>query len=119
MGANEIFSKNLKFYIIRSGRTQTQIALDLGVSKGTLSDWCSGRSHPRMSRVQEIAEYFGINKSDLLENGKRGLEEDTAVIIRELNNKPKLKTLFSTAIKLDEKDIGLTILFIERLSDKK
>lgn len=119
MEANEIFSKNLKFYIIRSGRTQSQVAMDLGVSKGTLSDWCSGRSHPRMNRIEEITKYFGISKSDLLENGKRGLEKDTAVIIRELNKNPSLKTLFTTAMKLDEKDIGLTILFMERLSGKR
>lgn len=119
MDANEIFSNNLKFYVIRSGKTQSQIANDLGVSKGTFSDWTAGRSHPRMNRVQQIADYFGISKTDLVENGSRGLEEDTAKIIRTLNEKPGLKTLFTTAAKLDEKDVEMTILFVERLSDKK
>lgn len=119
MGTNEIFAKNLKFYVIRSGRTQSQIAADLSVSKGTFSDWVSGRSHPRMGRVQQIAEYFGINKSDLLENGSRGLEKEVAQIIRGLNDRPALKKLFYAAASLEEKELDSLVKLLERLGGKR
>lgn len=119
MDANEIFANNLKFYVIKSGQTQSEIAAALGVSKGTFSDWVSGRSHPRMSRVQEIAEYFGIQKSDLVENGKRGLEAEVARVIRILNERPALKKLFYAASSLEEHDLNSLIGLLERLGGRK
>lgn len=118
MDANEIFSNNLKFYVIRSGRTQSQIASDLGVSKGTFSDWTSGRSHPRMNKVQQIADYFGISLSDLLEDGDRGLSGEVAAIIRQIDMNPLLKQLLGIAAALDDDDLELAIKFLNRLDGK-
>ena len=119
MDSNEIFSINLKFYVIKSGKTQTQIALDLGVSKGTFSDWASGRSHPRMNRVQQIADYFGVSTSDLVENGDRGLSEETARIIRTVDMNPLLKDLLYAATKLDDDDLEGIIRLLKRLDGKR
>lgn len=119
MDANEIFSRNLKFYVIRSGKTQSQIASHLGVSKGTFSDWCSGRTHPRMDRVQQIAEYFGISKSDLLLNGDRGLQKDVAEIIRAIDMSPLLKDLLTIASVLDDDDLELANKILYRLGGKR
>ena len=118
MDANEIFSNNLKFYVIRSGRTQSQIASDLGVSKGTFSDWVSGRSHPRMNKVQQIADYFGISKSDLLEDGERGFSGEVAAIIRQIDMNPLLKKLLGIAAALDDNDLELAIKILDRLDGK-
>lgn len=118
MDANEIFSNNLKFYVIKSGRTQSQIAADLSVSKGTFSDWISGRSHPRMNKVQQIADYFGISKSDLLEDGDRGLSGEVAAIIRQIDMNPLLKKLLGIAAALDDDDLELAIKFLNRLDGK-
>ena len=118
MDANEIFANNLKFYVIKSGRTQSQIAGHLGVSKGTFSDWVSGRSHPRMNKVQQIADYFGISKSDLLEDGDRGLSGEVAAIIRQIDMNPLLKEMLRIASALDDDDLELAIKFLDRLDGK-
>lgn len=119
MGANEIFANNLKFYVMKSGRTQSQIATDLGVSKGTFSDWTSGRSHPRMNRVQQIADYFGISKSELVENGKRGLDGEMGQIIRKIDMNPLLKELLYTAANLSDNDLELAIKLLDRMDGKR
>lgn len=119
MSVNEIFARNLKFFVIRSGQTQSQIAQALGVSKGTFSDWCSGRSLPRMNRVQQIADYFGISKSELVEDGKSDFEGDTAKLIRKINTNPQLKKLLCTAAKLNNADLALAVKLLERLDGKK
>ena len=119
MDANEIFSNNLKFFVIKSGRTQSRIAEDLGVSKGTFSDWVSGRSHPRMNKVQQIADYFGISKSDLVENGSRGLSGEVAAIIRQIDMNPLLRELLGIAAALDEDDLRLAIKIIDRMDGKR
>lgn len=68
LGNKEIFSRNLKRYIENSGKTQKEIAKDIGVSTGTFCDWTRGRLYPRMDKVQKLADYFGIKKSELVED---------------------------------------------------
>ena len=68
LGNQEIFSRNLKRYLDNSGKTQKEVAAAIYVSTGTFCDWIKGRSYPRMDKVQSLAEYFGISKSDLVEN---------------------------------------------------
>ena len=63
-----IFSKNLGYYISNSGKQQNEIAADLGISPTTFNTWCVGKIMPRMGKVQAIADYFGIGKSDLIDD---------------------------------------------------
>lgn len=62
-----IFSKNLNFYIDAHKKTQLEIAKAIGVSPQTFNTWCKGIAIPRMGKVQALADYFHINKSDLIE----------------------------------------------------
>lgn len=64
----EVFSRNLRRYVALSGKKNKDAAEAAGVSTGTFADWTKGRSHPRMDKVQLLADYFGIKKSDLLED---------------------------------------------------
>ena len=77
LGNKEIFSRNLKRYVDKSGATQKDIAKAIGVSTGTFCDWVKGRAYPRMDKVQMLAEYFGIKKSDLVEDVNVGKETVT------------------------------------------
>lgn len=64
----KIFSKNINFYINQSGKQQKEIAKDLGYSSTTFNTWCVGKIVPSAGKVQKIADYFGIGKSDLLDD---------------------------------------------------
>ena len=68
LGSKEIFSRNLQRYVSVSGDNQKVIAAAIGVSAGTFCDWMKGRAYPRMDKVQLLADYFGIKKSDLVED---------------------------------------------------
>lgn len=63
----KIFTKNLNRYIDRTGKTQKQIADDLGINPQTVNSWCRGKALPRMGKIQSLADYFGIEKTDLIE----------------------------------------------------
>lgn len=67
LGNREVFSKNLSYYIERSGRTQKEIAEIVGVSTSTFNDWVKGKKYPRIDKVEILAKYFRILKSDLIE----------------------------------------------------
>ena len=62
-----IFSKNLREQLSKHGKTQADLVSDLKLSSSTVSDWTNGKKYPRMDKVQLIADYLGIYKSDLIE----------------------------------------------------
>lgn len=62
-----VFSKNLKKYMAESGKTQRELADVVGVSAPTFNEWVNGKKFPRIDRIQKLADYFGIMKSDLIE----------------------------------------------------
>lgn len=72
----EIFSQNLKKYLRLSKKSQVEVANAIHVSKGTFCDWTRARSFPRMDKLQALADYFGILKSDLLEDENNVVKED-------------------------------------------
>ena len=91
----EIFSKNLKKYMRLKDKRQQDFIKDLGVSSSTISMWVNGKRLPRMGRVQQIADYLGIETTDLLE------ENNSYKIQWEDNVKP---------IKISDKFIKIPVL---------
>lgn len=68
LGNPEIFARNLTRYLNLSGKTQKEVAAAVKVSTGTFNDWVKCRVYPRMDKVQLLAEYFGIQVSDLVDD---------------------------------------------------
>lgn len=64
----DILSKNLKIYLDRKGLSQTDLAKELGYPEMTVSNWVNAKFYPRIDKIQEMADFFGINKSDLMED---------------------------------------------------
>lgn len=63
-----IFSTNLNRYVNKSQKTQKEIADAIEVSPQTFNTWCQGIAIPRMGKVQRLADYFSIGKSDLIDD---------------------------------------------------
>lgn len=70
IGNKEIFSKNLMYYLERKGKTQREVAEALNVSTSAFNEWATGRKYPRIDKIEKLANYFGIQKSDLIEDKK-------------------------------------------------
>lgn len=68
LGNKTIFAKNLTYYVERSGRTQKELAEIVGVATSTFNDWMKGKKYPRIDKIEMLANYFGILKSDLIED---------------------------------------------------
>ena len=65
--SKETMAKNLKYYMEKTGKTQKELAAVAGVSEPTFSYWINGIKYPRIDKIQKLADYFGILKSDLIE----------------------------------------------------
>lgn len=63
----KIFAKNLNYYLARADKSQSEIASLLNISTSTFSSWCTAQKMPRMDSIQALADYFHIQKSDLIE----------------------------------------------------
>jgi transcriptional regulator with XRE-family HTH domain len=63
-----VFARNLTRYVASFGVKQKHIAQAVGVTPATFCDWMKGRSYPRIEKIQMLADYFGIQKSDLVED---------------------------------------------------
>ena len=50
-----------------NGKTQSDLINDLGFNKSAVSTWCNGSRLPRMDKVETLAQYFRINRSDLID----------------------------------------------------
>lgn len=63
----DIFASNFKKQLSLHNKTQSDICNDLGLTSSTVSDWANAKKYPRMDKVQQIADYLHILKSDLTE----------------------------------------------------
>lgn len=69
LGNKEIFAKNLIRYINMYGKEQKEVAEAVGVAPSTFNAWVKAKKYPRIDKIEELANYFGILKSDLIERG--------------------------------------------------
>ena len=63
----QIFAQNLTYYLNLHNKSQKEVADAINVSPQTFNTWCQGIALPRMGKVQLLADFFHISKSDLLD----------------------------------------------------
>lgn len=68
IGNKQIMAKNLMRYIEKSGKTQKELSEIVGVATSTFNDWVKAKKYPRIDKIEILADYFGILKSDLIED---------------------------------------------------
>lgn len=79
LGNKEILSKNLKYYIEESGKDRRELAEIWGFPYSTVTEWVNAKKYPRIDRIEIMANYFGILKSDLIEE-KTEMKEKNDII---------------------------------------
>ena len=67
LGNKDIMAKNLRYYVERSGKTQRELCEIFGVATSTFNDWMKAKKYPRIDKIEIMANYFRILKSDLIE----------------------------------------------------
>ena len=70
IGNKETFAKNLVYYLSLCGKEQKEVAEDIGVPTSTFNEWAKGKKYPRIDKIELLANYFKIKKSDLIEDKK-------------------------------------------------
>ena len=85
----------------KAGIKQKELAIEIGVSIPTVSDWEANKKDPSGERLKKLAEYFGVDELTVLGRGTAAAqtEEDTEIIaMRErLRRDPSYRLLFDAA----------------------
>ena len=110
IGNKETMAKNLAFYLEKSNRTQREMAEVVGVAASTFNDWMKAKKYPRIDKIEMMANYFGIKKSDLIEE-KANTEEQKnndrlAEVIVRMRTDESFFQLVSELNKLDEERLA-------------
>lgn len=74
--ARKILSENLEQLMKENNVTQIELSEAIGVSQSTISNWLKEVKYPRISKIQELADYFNVPKSRVTED-KNEMRQDT------------------------------------------
>ena len=105
IGNKETMAKNLKYYIERSGKDRRELAEIWGFPYSTITEWINGKKYPRIDRIEVMADYFGVLKSDLIEDKK---EQPTE--IDGLSEKRKALMQFAMEVPEDKAEMILQVM---------
>lgn len=65
-----ILAQNIQKYMDSRGISRQQLCDALDIKYTTLRDWLKGITYPRIGKLEAMANYFGCEKSDLIEDKK-------------------------------------------------
>lgn len=114
----KVFAQNLNYYLTTRGKSQNDLVRDLAITASTVSDWANGKKYPRVDKMQMLADYFGILKSDLTEEHQESELTDNIELqeyLEELKNRSEMRMLFSLAKGATKEDVMQAVKIIEAL----
>ena len=107
----KIMSKNIQYYMDKNNKSRNDMCEALGVKYTTFTDWVKGNTYPRIDKIELMANYFGIPKSDLVEDHSHEQEQsyylnpETSKIAQQIYDNKELSLLFDAAKDAEPEDL--------------
>lgn len=105
------------------GKSPTGVALELNISRGTVSAWKNKGTTPQRDILQKIADYFDVTVDYLLGNEtsyetKKSPDiapedDEVARMVEELKNNPGMRILFSKTKNASKEDLEKVIKMLD------
>lgn len=127
---NERFGARLRNLMYEREKTAAMMARDLKISKGSISNWTTGKRLPRAKAMNAICGYLGCTRADLLEVEKPDstppkhsvdkmgisvLSHEAIKIAEQIDKNESLRLLFSVAVGSTPEDIKLAMDILWRI----
>ena len=80
LGNKEIMSQNIQRLMEKHGKDRNDICRDLGFKYTTFTDWVNGNTYPRIDKIELMANYFNVSKSELVESHTNDSQVKSVVI---------------------------------------
>ena len=112
----QVMAKNIRYYMEKNGLNATDLALELDFKYSTVLDWLKANTYPRIDKIEMMANYFKIEKSDLVEDKSTKSEnQDISTMVEDLmNNLNSTQTLMFKGEPMDETTKELVRASIEQ-----
>lgn len=75
LGNKEIMAENIQKLMKSRGVDRRKLSEDLNISYTTVSDWVNGKTYPRIDKIEIMADYFNVTKSQLVESESSQINE--------------------------------------------
>lgn len=106
--SKQIMAANIKRYMEKKGVTNQQLCDALGFKYTTFMDWIKAVTYPRIGKVESMANYFGCEKSDLIEDKKEKPITDDGL-------SDSQKALIAFAKRVPENKAGLVLKVMQSI----
>jgi transcriptional regulator with XRE-family HTH domain len=103
----------------KKGVTNQQLCDALGFKYTTFMDWIKGVTYPRIGKVEAMANYFGVLKSDLIEEKTEEHREmqkkndALSDIIVELRTDKEFLSIVEAIYKMDKEKRSSLLAFLK------
>lgn len=67
LGNKRIMSDNIKRHLAQRGLNVKDFSTEMDFKYTTVLDWVNAKTYPRIDKIELMARYFGVDKSDLVE----------------------------------------------------
>jgi transcriptional regulator with XRE-family HTH domain len=128
LGNKKVMGMNIQRNIDRMGITRKDFAKAISVPYSSLTDWINGKSYPRIDKIEMMARYFGVQKSDLVEDpitvptdGQSEsyyVDAETRKLAQELHDDPELSVMLDAYKSLSPRDAKLVMEMVRRMQDE-
>lgn len=85
IGNKKVMAANIKRYMSEKGITAKDLSKALDVPYTTVLSWIKAEYYPRIDKIEKMSEFFGILKSDLIEDKNSKMKKCSDRITEALN----------------------------------
>lgn len=71
LGNKEVLARNLKRLMSENNIDRNKMCDDLKLKYSTVSEWLSANKYPRIDKIELMAKYFNVKKSDIIEDKEK------------------------------------------------
>lgn len=98
LGNKEIMSENIKRHLNNKRLNIKEFAEIMNFKYTTVLDWINAKTYPRIDKIELMARYFGVDKSDLVEEYSEATSTLSEINkISEQLNEPRQQVVLDTA----------------------
>ena len=108
LGNKEVMSKNLKRLMKERNVTAKKLSKDLNFPYTTLLSWLKAEYYPRIDKIEAMADYFGVLKSELIES--QTAEQEKPIIDDGLTDGQRQLIEFARSLTEEQAALALRLL---------
>ena len=121
LGNKQIMANNIRAHLDSLGLNAKEFSNRLDFKYSTVLDWLNAKTYPRIDKIEKMANYFGVEKSDLVEEkSNNDLPNKINSIVKQLNTNRQQNVVAYSSKQLKEQmqEENTKIISIEEAKER-